>query len=93
MKAEFIPKATSKGELFWIEDSDRETLESANIERVVNMNWEKIAKAVETIIQAGIAKRIDLKEENVVVYAVGDNVIRIDIKNVKEGLESWEPGK
>ena len=43
------------------------------------MNWEKVAKAVEAI-QAGIGKRIDLKDQNVVVYAVGDNVIRIDIK-------------
>lgn len=47
------------------------------------MDWEKIQKAVEAI-QMGIGNRIDLKEDNVVVYKVGNQgVIRIDIKGVK----------
>jgi hypothetical protein len=43
------------------------------------MNWTKIQKAVEAI-QAGIGNKIDLKEDKVTIYAVGNNVIRIDIK-------------
>ena len=43
------------------------------------MDWVKIQKAVEAI-QSGIGNRIDLKDDNVVVYAVGSNIIRIDIK-------------
>lgn len=41
-------------------------------------DWNKIAKAV-IAIENGVGKRIDL-ENNIVVYAVGANVIRIDIK-------------
>lgn len=41
------------------------------------MDWRKIEKAIKAI-QDGIGKRIDLG--NIIVYAVGKNVIRIDIK-------------
>ncbi len=41
------------------------------------MDWRKIENAIKAI-QNGIGKRIDLG--NIIVYAVGKNVIRIDIK-------------
>jgi len=41
-------------------------------------NWDEIKKAVE-IIQVGGIKRID--GDNWTAYAVGSNVIRVDLKN------------
>lgn len=49
-------------------------------------NGEWIEQAV-AIIEAGIARR--LEKDNVTVYAVGDNLIRIDIKREKKA-ESGE---
>ena len=42
------------------------------------MDWDKIKKAVEAI-QAGIGKRVDIGG-GIIVYSVGEKVIRIDIK-------------
>lgn len=43
---------------------------------------EWIVQAVQ-ILEAGIARK--LEKDNVTVYAVGDNLIRIDIKREKQG--------
>ena len=45
-------------------------------------NGEWIEQAV-AIIEAGIARK--LENGNATVYAVGDNIIRIDIKREKQG--------
>jgi hypothetical protein len=42
------------------------------------MDFEKIKAAVDVVMQ-GISKRVDI-DKNTKVYAVGENVIRIDIK-------------
>ena len=47
-------------------------------------NGEWIEQAV-AIIEAGIARK--LEKDNATVYAVGDNLIRIDIKREKQGGE------
>lgn len=45
-------------------------------------NGEWIEQAV-AVIEAGIARK--LEKDNVTVYTVGDNLIRIDIKREKRG--------
>nr|DAQ28892.1 MAG TPA: hypothetical protein [Caudoviricetes sp.] len=46
------------------------------------MNAEWILKAVE-VIKSGIADK--LTRDNVTIYSVGDNLIRIDIKEIAHG--------
>jgi hypothetical protein len=48
---------------------------------MMNIDYKKLEKAVE-LVNEGFTKRFDL-DNGVKVYAVGENVIRIDIK--KEG--------
>ena len=48
----------------------------------ISADW--IAQAV-AIIEAGIARK--LEKDNVTVYAIGDTVIRIDIKRRREEEE------
>jgi len=42
------------------------------------VDWSKVQAAYEAI-KAGVAKRVDV-DDKVSVYAVGTNVIRIDVK-------------
>jgi hypothetical protein len=43
-----------------------------------NINFEALQKAID-LIDEGVTSRIDI-DKNLKVYAVGENVIRIDIK-------------
>lgn len=48
----------------------------------MNLRPEWIAQAV-SIIESGTARK--LEKDNVTVYAIGESIIRIDIKREKEG--------
>lgn len=49
------------------------------------MDWDKIKRAYEAV-ESGLAKRLDVDSGSgvsVIVYSVGDNVVRIDFKKHK----------